>query len=184
MNLIIFPVILISIFHDDSVNPIGLTESRCHPLHMMCVFLCLDPHTQDGFFLCRETCCAHTWLLWPLRSGRPAHSSVEVPGCPKDALCGHTPSRGVTDLRTGSGYSNLAEDLANIWGGRREQAGSKERRGDEGVPTAQWLSICLLMQGTWAPATSHSSACVPQLVNTTSHNYGAHESGRLKPGDA
>ena len=174
MNLIIFPVILISIFHDDSINPIGLTESRHHPLHMMCVFLFLDPHTQDGFFLCRETCCAH-----PLAALAPAlrpSSSLEVPRCPNDALCGHTLSWGVIDLRTGSGYSNLAEYLVNICGGRKEQAESKERRREEGVPMVQWLRVCLLMQGTWAPATHHSSARAPQLLKTTSHNYGAHES--------
>lgn len=58
MNLIIFPLSLISLFHDDSVNPIGLTELRRQPLNMMCVFLFLDPDTQDCFFLCWETCCA------------------------------------------------------------------------------------------------------------------------------
>lgn len=117
MNLIIFPLSLISIFHDDSVNPIGPTKLRRHPLNMMCVFLFLDRLTQDCFFLCREPCCVDS----PGCFGSPAHSSVAVlgPCCRKDALRGHILSWGVSDLRTGSGYSNLAEYLPSVCGGRK-----------------------------------------------------------------
>lgn len=97
------------------------------------------------------------WLLLSLCHGKPGHSSTTVlsPLCHKDALRPHTLFQVMSDLRAGSGYSQLSTVSSKcLWKkkGRGRKKGKKEMKGKKRSNSAP----SLLSRSTYCPPNSFS----------------------------